>query len=141
MNDTNRFQKEDAREILERAAAEQHRLDDELADTYSLEELEEMAAEAGISPEALRVAMESPVRQPDTSTSDNAIEPDQRPRGWLTLSRMPEHWSPAVRATVVTSAVGIVLFGALFAFPVVAPVLFWVTIVLLLLILLGAFPV
>ena len=48
-------------------------------------------------------------------------------RDWLTLLREPGNWLPNVKATVVTSAVGVVLLGGLFAFP---QVLFWVTIVL-----------
>ena len=122
----NRFDGETVRRILGRAAAEQHRLDHELADAYSLEELEEMAAEAGISRQALRVAIESPPESPATS---------QR---W-----MPRSWSPAVKGIVLASVAGIALFSVL-AFPAVAQVLLWVTILSLLLlsvlIALGASP-
>ena len=138
MKDRNRFDKEDARRILERAAAEQLRLDNELADTCSLEELEDMAAEAGISREALRVAMERPGRSPDKAESQKGV--DEPPRGGLALLCTPGQWSSAARATVVTGAVGLVLFGALFAFPALAPVLLWLIVLLLVLILLGAFP-
>ncbi len=118
-----RFDGDSVRRILGRAAAEQYRLDNELADSYSLEELEEMAAEAGISREALRVAIESPP-------------------GWLAMLQrwMPDHWSPAAKGVVLMSAAAIVLFGVLLAFPAVAQVLFWATIVLAVLILLGASP-
>ncbi len=134
----NRFDGESVRRILQRAVAEQHCLDNELADTYSLEELEEMAAEAGISREALRIAIESPARYPHAAT----IGLGERPRGWLAFlqRQMPENWSPAAKGIVLMSAAGIALFGVLLAFPVVAQVLFWATIVLLVLILLGASP-
>ncbi len=118
-----RFDADSVRWILGRAVAEQHRLDNELADTYSLEELEEMAAEARISREALRVAIESP-------------------RGSLaTLPRwMPDNWSPAAKGIVLMSIAGLVLFGVLLAFPAVAQVLLWAMIVLAVLMLLGASP-
>ncbi len=118
-----RFDADSVRRILGRAAAEQYRLDNELADTYSLEELEEMATEAGISREALRAAIESPP-------------------GWLAvlLRWMPESWSPTAKGIVLTSVAGIALLAVLLAFPEVAYVLFWMTIVLLVLILLGASP-
>ncbi len=118
-----RFDADSARRILGRAVAEQHRLDNELADSYSLEELEEMAAEAGISREALRVTIESP-------------------RGSLaTLLRwMPDNWSLAAKGIVLMSAAAIVIFGVLLAFPAVAQLLFWAMIVLAVLILLGASP-
>ena len=118
-----RFDADSGRRILGRAVAEQHRLDNELADTYSLEELEEMAAEARISREALRVAIESP-------------------RGSLaTLQRwMPDNWSPAANGIVLMSIAGLVLFGVLLAFPAVAQVLLWAMIVLAVLMLLGASP-
>ena len=136
MKSNDRLDGESVRRILERAAAEQHRLDIELADTYSLEELEEMAAEVGISPDALRVAMESPRGDPGSTSPRTPVDVDQRSRDWLALLRRPGNCPPAVKATVVTSAVGIVLLGGLLAFP---QLLFWVTIVLLVLILLGAF--
>ncbi len=118
-----RFDADSVRRILGRAAAEQYRLDNELADTYSLEELEEMATEARISREALRAAIESPP-------------------GWLAVlqRRMLGNWSPTAKGIVLTSVAGIALLGVLLAFPVVAYVLFWMTIVLLVLILLGASP-
>lgn len=55
-----RFSAEEARRILDLAAREQARRDPELDGSYSAEELEEIAAEAGIAPEALHAAMESP---------------------------------------------------------------------------------
>ena len=118
-----RFDADSARRILGRAVAEQHRLDNELADTYSLEEMEEMATEAGISREALRAAIESPP-------------------GWLAVLQrwMPENWSPTVKGIVLTSVAGIAFVGVLLAFPVVAQVLLWAMIVLLVLMLLGASP-
>lgn len=118
-----RFDADSGRRILERAAAEQYRLDKELAEAYSLEELEEMATEAGISREALRAAIESPP-------------------SWLAVLQrwMPETWSPTAKGIVLMSLAGIALLGVMLAFPVVAYVLFWTTVVLLLLVLLGASP-
>ncbi len=118
-----RFDADSVRWILGRAAAEHYRLDNELADTYSLEELEEMATEAGISHEALRAAIKSPP-------------------GWIAVLQrwMPESWSPTAKGIVLTSVAGIALLAVLLAFPEVAYVLFWTTIVLLVLILLGASP-
>ena len=136
MKGKNRFDGKSVRRILEHAAAEQHRLDIELGDSYSLEELEEIAAEVGISPEALHVAIESPRAYPGSASARTAVDVDERSRDWLALLRKPGNWPSAVKATVVTTAVGIVLLGALLAFP---QLLFWVTIVLLVLILLGAF--
>ncbi len=116
-----RFDADSARRILGRAVAEQHRLDNEQADTYSLEELEEMAAEARISHEALRVVIESHLGSLATL-----------------LRWMPDNWSPAAKGIVLMSIAGLVLCGVLLAFPAVAQVLLWATIVLAVLILLGA---
>lgn len=127
----NRFDGECVRRILQRAVAEQHRLEDEAIDTYSLEDLEEMAAEAGISEEALRAAIES---VPEA-------EPDERRRWLATMQRpMPVRWSPVAKGIVLAGAGGIALFGVVLAFPVVGQVLLWGTIALALLILLGGTP-
>jgi hypothetical protein len=133
-----RFDREGVRRILERAAAEQYRLEKELAETYSLEELQEMAAEAGISREALRIAIERRHRYPDVSTIGVAERPRRRAaflqRRWLGT------WSPLAKGAVLVGTIGVALVGAVLAFPVVAQALFWATIVLSVLILLGASP-
>lgn len=133
-----RFDRESVRRILESAAAEQYRLDNELAGTYSFEELEEMAAEAGISREALRLAIEKRHRRPEVSVIGVA----EHPRGGTAFARKAwlGSWSPAAKGTVLAGAVGVALVGAVLTFPVVAHVMFWATIVLLVLLLLGASP-
>jgi hypothetical protein len=137
-----RFDAETVRRILQRAAEEQHRLETEFADSYSLEELEEMASETGISPEALRVAIEAQRRQPRTAAAESEVAA-KRPKGLLaSLERlMPDSWSPTVKRTVLTSTGVIGLFWILLSLPGIGPVVFWaaalVLIVLSLLLLLG----
>jgi len=111
------------RRILHRAVVEQHRRDVELTDTYSLGELEEMAAEAGISRDALQAAI------------------DERP-SWLDplLQWLPRDWSPATRRIVLMGGAGIALLGVMLAFPIVAKVLFWATIIVLVMMALGVSP-
>lgn len=135
-----RFDSTSARRILQRAAEEQHRLEKELTDSYSLEELEEMAAEVRISSEALHAAIRADRR--------DARPADARAgrRGWLAAleRRMPERWSPETRNVALTGTGFVALTGLLISLWVVAPAVFWVTllslIVLSLLVLLGASP-
>jgi len=121
-----RFDADSVRRILERAAVEQHRLDKELDESYSREELEEMAAEAGISRSALRAAIDDSTRVP------------HRSRRWR-----PGRGSAVRRRLAVATVIGVGvvgLAGAATAFPIVAYILFWTTIVLWVLILAGASP-
>jgi hypothetical protein len=125
------FDSETVRRILQRAAAEQHRLDNELADSYSLEELEEMAAEVRISPEALRAAIEADRRSASSigAGADIRHRADGRPRDWLAAleGRLPEVWSPAVKQMALAGVGFIALSGLLLSLSMFAPTLFWVT--------------
>jgi hypothetical protein len=117
-----RFDLDSVREILGRAAVEQHRLDVERDDTYTRDELEEMAAEAGISREALARALRHGRAHPSAP---------RRGRSW-------QRWLP--RAALALLA-GLAFVGLMLAFPAVAEFLFWTVIVLLVLVLLGAAPI
>ena len=123
-NGKDRFDAKRVRRILERAAAEQYRLDRELADTYTLEELEDMAAEAGISAKALHAAIDEPPRRTE-----------------LFQPRTHRIRFPDARGLFLIGAAGVALLGVLLAFPVVAQVLFWTTIAFLVLVLLVGSPV
>lgn len=129
-----RFDGETVRQILRRAAAEQQRLNNELSGSYSVEELEDIAAEAGISSEALRAAVEAQRRNPATAPA-----PGQKPSRPFSLN--PRNWS---RTVVLTSAGGVAFLGSLLLFPAFAQTVLWVlfltVIVLSVLILLGASP-
>ena len=118
-----RFDGQTVRRILERAAVQQHRLDSEFNESYTLAELEEMAAEAGISYRALLAAIE------------------ERPSrfSWL-WRRFPRSWSPLTRQLVFWSVTIVVLLGVMLAFPIVAKVLFWATVVVLVMMALGISP-
>jgi hypothetical protein len=139
-----RFDGESARRILQRAAAEQQRLSNELADSYSFEELEEMAAEAGISAEALRAAVEAHRHKSATAASGMPFPEDERPRRRRSAAKtlMPRSWS--VKGAVLATAGGIGFVGLLLAFPAFAEIVFLVLlsflILLAVLILLGASP-
>lgn len=126
-----RFDDETARRILARAAAEQQRLSNERTDSWSAEELEEIAAEAGISPEALQAAIENRDRKPGPR--------EKRPFSMRRLD--PRHWS---RATALTTGGTVAVLGSLFLFPAFAETILWVlfltVIVLGVLMLLGASP-
>jgi len=102
-NERKRFDADEAHRILERAAAEQSRRERRLDGSYSLGELEEIAAEAGISREALRVALE---RGPGRFAWLH---------GWL-----PATWSPALRGVVLTTMAAAALLALLLAFPELA---------------------
>ena len=119
-----RFDGDNARRILEQAVAEQHRLHKESDDTYSTRELEEMAAEAGISRQALLAAIQS------TSGGVRILR-----------RRSGKSWFRANAGIVLACVAAVVLIGLIIAFPTFAYVIFWIGIVLGLLILLGASPV
>ena len=111
------------RAILARAAREQHRRNRERAESYSLEELEEMAAEAGISREALQSAISGPQQLPRTV------------RRWL-----PRGWSARASTIALISGGAIVLLALMIAFPVIAYTILWLMILMMVLMLLGASP-
>lgn len=122
-DDVERFDGKTVRRILERAAVEQHSLESKYDDSYTLEELEEMAAEAGISYKALRAAI------------------DERPSLLAPLwRRFPRRWSLLTRQLVFWSVTGVVLLALMLAFPFVAEVLFWATIIVLVMMALGVSP-
>lgn len=130
-----RFDGETARWILERAALEQQRLTNELAGSYTFEELEEIAAEAGISVEALRAAASAharrsrPSRQsPFPATSRLA---DDGPPHRRTADR---RWSAPVKGIVLTTAGVIAFAGFMLAFPALAHTVLWALLAFLVLV-------
>lgn len=143
-----RFDSATLRRILQRAATEQHRMDHELTDSYSFEELEEMAAAVQISPEALRAAVEADRREQRKSTAGAGIRDaaDARQSDWLARleRRLPGGWSPAVKQMVLAGAGVGALSGLLLSLSVLAPTAFWIAslslIALCLLVLIGASP-
>ncbi len=142
-----RFDGASARSILERAAEEQQRLDNALADSYSMEELQEMAAELRISPGALQRAITAHQRE-RTSAGDGAGTRGAAPghaRGRAALDRWtPTGWSPGFRNAVVAGSGFVALTAALLSLWALAPTIFWVTLLSLaavsLLVLLGGAP-
>lgn len=118
-----RFDRESIRCILDRAAVEQHHLDRELLATYSLEELEEIAAEAGITRDALHAAIEKSRRRPASIRR-----------------RTRRSWFSGARGMIMLGAAGLVLLALLLAFPIIAQVLFWTAIAFLLIVLLVGSP-
>jgi hypothetical protein len=97
-----RFDGETVRRILQRAAEAQHHLDNALADACTLPELEEMAAEARISPAALHAAIAAERDHgADTGTGARA------------------------RRAALMSIGFVVLSGVLIALAMIAPVVFW----------------
>lgn len=145
-HDADRFDGESTRRILQRAAAEQQRLKKELEDSYSLEELEQMAAEAGISPEALKSAVETEKSGSGTAAAGKPHAPSGRPQRRPTEVRglMPGHWFRTTKGMVLTTAGGVAFLGSLLAFPAFAEAVLWVLLLLLIalavLIALGASP-
>lgn len=138
-----RFDGESARRILQRAAAEQQRLCNELSDSWSLEELEEMAEEAGISSEALLAAVETHESNSGTAAAGTPLTPRERPRRSAAGRLKPGNWSTAATVGVLTAG-GIGFLGSLLVFPAVAETVLWVllllAIVISVLIVLGASP-
>jgi hypothetical protein len=140
-----RFDGEAVRRILQRAAEEQHRLNNALADSYSLEELEEMAAEARISPEAVRKAIEAQGADPGAAARAASVPTARSTTPWFAaLARWMPGLSPAVKRILLASTGGVVVVGLLVAFPVVAEVLYLgallALLMLALLVLLGVSP-
>lgn len=138
-NSEKRFDKEAAEQILRRAADEQARLDVEDVESYSLEQLQEIATEAGISPEAVRAAALAheafPARR---ATEDPAIEAEPE-TGWLSSlgRRLPASWSPRLRRGVIIAG-GVALVGILVAIAGVGPVAIAFAVAILVLMLLFA---
>lgn len=133
-----RFDTRTAEQILRRAADEQARRDVEDVDSYSLEQLEEIATEAGISPEAVRAAAlaHEAARQSGAEQSPAGAEPAT---GWLAAleRQLPASWSPRVRRGALLAA-GVALIGLLVTFAGVGPVVIAVSVAILVLILLFA---
>ena len=127
-----RFDGETARRILERAAAEQQRLSNRLTDTWSTGELEEIAAEAGISPEALHSAVAAQARDAGRSAKHGRFRRFD-----------PRHWPGTLKGIVLTGG-SAAFIGALLLFPAFAQTVLWMllltVIALSVLILLGASP-
>lgn len=144
--DADRFDGESARRILQRAAAEQQRLIRELDDSYSREELEEIAAEAGISPEALKAAVETEKSGSGAAAAGKSHAPARQARRRRTEVRgfMPRRWFRTRKGIVLTTAGGAAFLGSLLVFPAFAEAVFWVLLLLLIalavLIVLGASP-
>jgi hypothetical protein len=134
-----RFDKQAAEQILRRAADEQARLDVEEDDSYSLEQLQEIATEAGISPEAVRAA----ARAHEASTTPSVVGPPpegaEPATGWLAAieRRLPASWSPRLRRGVVVAA-GVTLVGLLVAVAGVGPVVIALSVAIVVLVLLFA---
>jgi hypothetical protein len=133
-----RFDEEAAQRILRRAAEEQMRRESRDTGSFSLEQLEEIATEAGISPEAVRTAARELEASLEVSEGDR--------RGWLGAmrARLPASWSPRLKNSVLlTLAVG--LGAGVVAIVGVGPVVFTLSaailVLILLLILLGLGPV
>jgi hypothetical protein len=127
-----RFDEEAARRILRRAAEDQARREDADDHSYTLEQLQEIATEAGISPEAVRAAaLEDEASLPST-TSESGLATGDGAGGWITRleSLMPAAWSPRLKHAVLV-AVGLGLFGLLVSVVGVAPVAFALSIVIL----------
>jgi hypothetical protein len=142
-----RFDEEVAQRILRRAAeADVHR-ESETGDSYTLEQLQAIASEAGISPEAVHAAaMEY---QESSGRSRTELQLAEHERGWLAALRraMPASWSPRLKNAVLAGA-GIALFGLVTSliglWPLVVTfslVVVLILILLVVLLLLGVGPV
>jgi VIT1/CCC1 family predicted Fe2+/Mn2+ transporter len=120
-----RFDAESVRRILQRAVEEQHGIDNMIADTYTVEELEEMAAEAGISSVALHAALDAERRE------DRPVAAPARDPGWGWLAalerRMPAHWTPGAKGAVMAGLGFVALAAVLLVLWAAAPTAFWVT--------------
>jgi hypothetical protein len=139
-----RFDEEAARRILRRAAEEQTRRDGEDEHSYTLEQLQDIATEAGISPEAVRAAaMEDEAGLPAATTGSGLADGDGA-GGWIASleRRMPTSWSPGLKHAVL-AAVGLGMLGLLTSVVGVAPVAFVLSlalVVVLLFLLVGLGP-
>jgi hypothetical protein len=142
---TSRFDGESARSILERAAAEQERRKLELAGSYTFEELQEMAAEAGISREALAaaIAAHERSRRPHAGNGPTFVPRERRWRGLLDVL-VPGPWSGTVKGIVLGAAGAIAVVAFALAFPAAAEATMWALLAFLalvaLLVALGASP-
>ncbi len=132
-----RFDEEAAQRILRRAAEEQARRENEEVSSFTLEELEEIATEAGISPEAVRAAALEHEAASERVTSAVPVTEGEDTGGWLAAlkRRMPASWSPALK-NVVLIGVGVGLFGLLLSVVGVGPVVFTLSAVILVLVVL-----
>ncbi len=119
-----RFDADSGRRILERAAAEQYRRQKELDDGYSLEELREMATEAGISEEALQ------------SVLKQRSESLRKPKAWSPRNWLKSKWGP-----LLAGLAAVTLLGLMLASPTVAYFVLGVAIAAGVLVLLGVSPV
>jgi hypothetical protein len=134
-----RFDDEAARRILRRAAEEQARQENEEVGSFTLEELEKIATEAGISPEAVRAAALELEAGADPKNPGLPVPGDRDGGrdggGWLAAlkRRMPASWSPAVK-NVVLIGVGVALVGLLVSIVGVGPVVFTLSAVILVLV-------
>jgi hypothetical protein len=134
-----RFDKEAAEQILRRAADEQARHDIEEGDSYSLEQLQEIATEAGISPDAVRAAALAHQATPAHPAAERPRTATDTDSGWLAAlaRRLPGSWSPRLRRGIIVAA-GIALIGVLVAVAGVGPVAIALALAVLVLILLFA---
>jgi hypothetical protein len=127
-NGPDRFDPEAVRRILHRAVEEQERLDRDQPDSYTLEELEEIARETGISPEAVRAALEAYRDQTPADADLSSAIDEARSRGliaWLE-SLFPATWSRRSKRAVLLG-IGFALFVLLISLPGIGPVVIWVT--------------
>jgi hypothetical protein len=128
-----RFDSDAAQRILRRAAEEEARRDTDAADSYTLEQLQEIATEAGISPEAVAAAARAQASEHEEAG------------GWVAaLDRlMPASWSPRLKHAVLIGA-AVTLLGLFVSVTGIGPILlavFAVVVALfLLLVLLGLGP-
>jgi hypothetical protein len=106
-----RFDGERVRRILQRAVEEQHGIDRQVAETYTLEELEEMAEEAGISSVALHAA----------------IDAERRDSGFNMAPAREAYRAPEAWGVVTAALVAVALAAVLLVLWVAAPTAFWVT--------------
>jgi hypothetical protein len=111
-----RFDEETAQRILRRAAEEHTRWESEAADSFTLEQLQKIAMEAGISPEAVRAAAREHEAVSRRATPPVQVPDDEAGGGWLAAlrRRMPASWSPALQNTVLIAA-GVAVVGVLTA--------------------------
>jgi len=134
-----RFNKQAAEQILRQAADEQARLDVEDDYSYSLEQLQEIATEAGISPEAVRAAARAHAASTTQPVPAGSPGEAESATGWLAAleRRLPATWTPLFRRGVIVAA-GIALVGLLVAVAGVGPILIALSVAILVLLLLFA---
>jgi hypothetical protein len=131
-----RFDEETAQRILRRAAQEQARWETEERGSFTLGQLEEIATEAGISPEAVRAAARELEAAPERTTSALPAPDDDHGGGLLIglKRRMPASWPPPLQNAVLVAG-GIALFGLVISVIGVGPVAWALAAVILVLIL------